>query len=115
MSTIQNLWTNALWVIGLASVLATFGYMGWYRSMRAWSWKRVLSLPRILIPLTVSLEFFSLGLAINGLTALEPAPWWETMAWSILALLFAAQTVVYGLAGMRHGWDTPLEGRKQDE
>jgi hypothetical protein len=115
MGGLQNLIINALWVLGLAGVLATLSYMSWYRSARHWRWRRVFSLPRMLIPLSVSLEFFSIGLAINGLTAAQRAPWWETAAWSILALLFAIQTVIYGLAGLRHGWDTPLEERGYNE
>jgi hypothetical protein len=113
--TVQTFFFNALWIIGLAGVVATFGYMHWYRSAYGWGWKRVFSLPRMLIPLSVSLELFSIGLAINGLTAAQPAPWWETAAWSLLALLFAVQTVIYGVAGVRHGWDTPLEERDKDE
>jgi hypothetical protein len=115
MLSLQNLIINALWVLGLAGVLATLSYMSWYRSARGWRWRRVFSLPRMLIPLSVSLELFSIGLAINGLTAFQQAPWWETTAWSILALLFAVQTVIYGLAGLRHGWDTPLEERENDD
>ena len=61
------------------------------------------------------LELFAIGLAINGISAIQPAPWWETIAWSILALLFAVQTVIYGIAGLRYGWDTPLEEREKDE
>lgn len=115
MFTLQNLLVNALWVLGLAGVLATFSYMSWYRGTRGLPWKTVFSLPRMLIPLSVSLELFSIGLAMSGVTAPLPAPWWETVAWSILALLFAVQTVGYGLAGLRHGWDTPLEGRNSHE
>lgn len=115
MLTVQSLIDNALWIVGLAGLLATLSYMAWYRSARGWRWKRVFSLPRMLIPLSVSLELFSIGLAINGITAVQPAPWWETTAWSILALLFAMQTVIYGVAGFRYGWDTPLEERDKDE
>jgi hypothetical protein len=99
----------------LAGVLATFSYMLWYRNAHGWGWRKVFSLPRMLIPLSVSLELFSIGLAINGLVALQRAPWWETSAWSLLALVFAVQTVIYGLAGLRYGWDTPLEERDKDE
>lgn len=115
MLTVQSLFVNALWIVGLAGVLATLSYMAWYRSALGWRWRRVFSLPRMLIPLSVSLELFSIGLAINGITAVQPAPWWETTLWSILALLFAAQTVIYGAAGLRYGWDTPLEERDKDE
>jgi hypothetical protein len=112
---VQTFLINALWVVGLAGVLASFGYMSWFRSARGWRWQRVFSLPRMLIPLSVSLELFSFGLAINGITAPQPAPWWEISAWSILALIFAVQTVIYGMAGLRYGWDTPLEERDDDE
>jgi hypothetical protein len=115
MLTAQLFFTNALWIVGLAGVLATFSYMAWYRSARGWRWSRVFSLPRMLIPLSVCLELFSIGMAINGITATQPAPWWEIAAWSILALIFAVQTVIYGVAGFRHGWDTPLEERGRDE
>jgi hypothetical protein len=115
MLTVQSFFTNALWIVGLAGVLATFSYMGWYRSAHGWRWNRVFSLPRILIPLSVSLELFSIGLAINGIIAPQPAPWWEIAAWSALALLFAIQTVIYGVAGFRYGWDTPMEERGKDE
>ena len=113
--TVQTFLTNALWIIGLASILATFSYMSWYRSAHGWGWKKVFSLPRMLIPLSVSLELFSIGLAINGLMAFQRAHWLETAAWSALALVFAVQTVVYGLAGFRYGWDTPLEERGKNE
>jgi hypothetical protein len=112
---VQSIIVNALWIIGLAGVLATLSYTAWYRSARGWGWRQVFSLPRMLIPLSVSLELFSIGLAINGITAAQPAPWWETAAWSILALIFAVQTVIYGVAGLRYGWDTPLEERDQHE
>lgn len=115
MFTLSNLLVNLLWVLGLAGILATFGYMSWYRGVRGWRWKTVFSLPRMLIPLSVSLELFSIGLAVGGVISPVPAPWWETAAWSILALLFAIQTVGYGLAGLRHGWDTPLEERDLHE
>jgi hypothetical protein len=115
MVTVQSLLINGLWVVGLAGALATFSYMAWHRNVHGWSWQRVFGLPRMLIPLSVSLELFSIGLAISGISAIQPAPWWETTAWSILALVFAVQTVIYGVAGLRYGWDTPLEARNEDE
>jgi len=110
----QTVFIDALWVLGLAGALATLSYISWYRSVVHWSWARAFSAPRALTPLTVSMELFSIGMAMNGLVAYRPAPWWETAAWSILAILFAVQTVIYGMAGMRYGWNTPLEGRKHE-
>jgi len=115
VNTIQNLLVDSLWVLGLAGVLATVSYVSWYRGVHSRSWRYVFSLPQMLIPLTVSLELFSIGLAAHGLIVQPPAPWWETAAWSILAFLFAVQTVLYGLAGLRHGWDTPIEERDEDD
>lgn len=111
---LQEVLIDALWIIGLACLLATFSYVSWYRSVRGWKWGYAFSLPRLLVPLCLSLELLCIGLAINGLTAYWPAPWWETAAWTALAVLFAVQTVVYGVAGMRYGWDTPVEGRDHD-
>ena len=111
MPSFMSIFADILWVLGLAAVLATFSYAMWYRSIQDWTWKHALNLPRILVPLCLSIEIFCIGLAMQGLTAFRPAPWWETIAWSILAVLFAIQTVIYGLAGMRYGWDIPVEGR----
>ena len=115
MLRLQDVLTNALWVLGLAGLLATFSYTSWYRGQRLWGWRYLFSLPRMLVPLCVSIEFFCIGLAVNGAIAYQPAPWWETAAWSILALVFALQTVIYGWAGVQRGWDTPIEERDEHE
>lgn len=115
MFSLQEIFIDALWIIGIAGVLATLSYMNWYRSANGWSWRRLFSLPRMLIPLCVSMELFCIGIAVNGLLATPRAPWWETVCWSALAVLFAVQTVAYGIAGARNGWDTPLEERDDDE
>lgn len=111
MLSLQSITADILWILGLAGVLATVSYVSWYRSVQSWSWGYALNLPRVLVPLCVSLELLCIGLAVQGLTAYQRAPWWETLAWTALAVLFAVQTVVYGVAGMRFGWDTPVEGR----
>src|SRR4051812_4330524 len=111
----QDVLAGALWILGLAGLFATLSYMSWVRSRRLWGWRYVFSLPRMLIPFCLSLEVFCMGLAINGALAYQPAPWWEIAAWSGLALVFALQTVIYGWAGVRRGWDTPIEERETDE
>ena len=105
---------DSIWILGLACLLATFSYMSWLRSVRNWRWGYAVSLPRLLVPFCLSVELLCIGLAINGLTSYWPAPWWETAAWTVLAILFAIQTAVYGIAGIRYGWDTPVEGRRND-
>lgn len=113
MYTPQQLLVDVLWVLGLAGALATFSYMSWYRSLRGWRWVHTLLLPRSLAPLCGSLALFALGMALNAALADQPPPWWQTTAWSILALLFAVQFVIYTNAGRRNGWDTPIEENKQ--
>ncbi|CAN5552758.1 hypothetical protein BH10CHL1_BH10CHL1_24070 [soil metagenome] len=111
----QDLFSSALWIVGLAGMLATVSYMSWYLSRHPGNWRLLFSLPRLLIPFCLSLEIFCMGLAINGALAYQPAPWWETAAWSVLALVFALQTVIYGWVGVQRGWDTPIEERDNDE
>jgi len=114
MLSLQSVLIDALWIIGLAILLATVSYMSWYKSVNGWGWRYALNLPHMLLPLCVGLAIFCVGMALNGRTAFEPAPWWETVVWSILAALFCVQSVLYARAGMRHGWDTPVEGRRND-
>ena len=114
MFSLQQILVDALWVLGLAGLLATFSYMAWYRTHRGWSWRHMFSLPRLLVPVSVSLEFFCIGMGVSSLLSFETPPWWETAAWTLLAILFAMQTMVYGLAGRRHGWDTPVEERNKE-
>ena len=114
MLSIQGLLAASLWIVGLASLLATISYGFWYSRARELGLRQSFKVPRILVPFCLSLELFSIGLAMNGRTGFHPAPWWESMVWSVLALMFAIQTVVYGLAGKRFGWDSPVEGEKHD-
>lgn len=115
MVSLQDVLVDALWILGIAGVLATLSYMNWYRRAQGLSWRHVLGLPRALIPLCVSMEIFCIGIAANGVLSTPAAPWWETAAWSVLAILFAVQTIAYGVAGARNGWDTPLEEREENE
>ena len=111
----QDVLTSTLWILGLAGLLATLSYMSWYRSRHPGSWRLLFRLPRMLIPFCLSLEIFCIGLATNGALAYQPAPWWETAAWSVLALIFALQTGLYGWVGVQRGWDMPIEEKDNYE
>ena len=111
MISFQDVFVDAIWILGLAGLLATLSYIIWYKNIRKWTWGHTFGLPRALVPLCLSLECFCIGLALNGITSLQQAPWWETAAWSLLAVLFAIQVLIYGIAGVRRGWDTPMEGK----
>lgn len=115
MVSLQTVIIDALWLAGLGGILATVSYMGWYRAVRRWTWKRAWSVPRMLVPFCVSVELFCIGMAMNGaLSVLQPVPWWQTAAWSILAILFAILTLIFGIAGIRKGWDIPVERNDHD-
>lgn len=115
MISAPSLLANGLWVLGLAGVVATFSYMNWLRSVRQWSWRQTLKMPIFLTPFTLSLFLFSGGIALTGLFSGVPTPWWQTIAWSVLTLLFGIQAVIYTRAGRRDGWDIPIEGKNNHE
>jgi hypothetical protein len=48
MFSLEEIFIDALWIIGIAGVLATLSYMGWYRSAKRLTWRRLFSLPRML-------------------------------------------------------------------
>ncbi len=113
MFTPQSLLADALWILGLAGVLATFSYLSWYKGLRRWSWRFVLGVPRLLAPLCLSLTLFCMGMAFSGLFSFQPAPWWQSLAWGLLTILFLVQTIVYFMGGYRQGWDKPMEEAKE--
>jgi len=112
MITLPSLLFDSLWVLGLAGALATMSYMSWYRNEHGWKWARTLSVARTLAPLCISFVLFCGGMALSGATSAWPAPWWQTVAWSLLTLLFAIQAIQYVLLGQRTSWDTPIERTK---
>jgi hypothetical protein len=109
MFSLTDVLIDALWVLGLAGLLATFSYMDWYRGLQVWRWRQTWSRPCLLAPLSLSLALFSLGLALNGYMAYQPDPWWQTALWAVMAFLFAGQSFLYGLAGSRQGWSIPVD------
>ena len=113
MITPQSLLANVLWLFGMSGVLATFSYMAWHRKQHDLSWRALWASPRLLAPLALSLTAFCTGMAWAGAVEFQPSPWWQTIAWTVLALLFALQAVLYARAGRRTGWDNPVEGNKE--
>lgn len=113
MISTASLLSNTLWVLGLAGVLATFSYMNWLRGAQQWSWTYTFSTPLFLTPLSLSLFVFSGGMASAGWFSLSTAPWWQLIAWSVLAVLFGVQAAIYMRAGLKSGWDAPIEEKKQ--
>lgn len=114
MFTLTDVLIDALWILGLAGVFATFSYMDYLRSLQKpkIGWRQMWQRPVMLTPLSVSLTLFSAGLALNGATAFQPDPLWQTAIWAVMALLFAAQSVLYWRAGRASGWNTPLDSQE---
>lgn len=113
MITPQSLLADILWLFGLAGLFATLSYMAWYRKQHELSWRALSGMPLLLAPLALTLTAFSTGMAWAGAVAFQPSPWWQTIAWSVLALLFAIQFVLYAKTGRRTGWHNPVEGNKE--
>jgi len=112
MVGLEDVLVDVIWILGLSGLLATISYVSWYRDSKRWNWRYTFSIPRTLIPLCLSLEIFCIGMALNGLLPKPSVPLWESIAWSLLALLFVIQIIIYGLAGRRNGWDTSMEGKR---
>ncbi|MCS6845764.1 MAG: hypothetical protein NZ528_15800 [Caldilineales bacterium] len=78
---------NALWVLGLAVVLAAFSYADWWRRIQSprLSLRQALGSAGFQAAAGLGMVLFSVGLALSS------PRWWETAAWAVLALLFAWQ------------------------
>lgn len=86
---------HAVWVLGLGIVLAVWSYTDW-QAHRLQVYRRVLlTTPLVLGPLCAGLAWFCLGMAlVSGLT-------WQVVAWSIVGLLLAGQSLWYWRAHRR--------------
>lgn len=108
--TVPNVPANALWLVGLAGLLAAAGYLQWYRQMHRWPWRRLLAVPRARMPLALSLTFVCAGVTLNDLLGKRHDPGWAVVGWVLLFILFSIQTVFYARAGDQHGWDSSTRG-----
>ncbi len=78
---------NALWILGLAIMLAAFSYADWWAATNHARLRTVLGAPIFQTPFNLGLTLFAAGLASTSRT------WWEIGAWIVLGLLFAWQTI----------------------
>jgi uncharacterized protein YgiM (DUF1202 family) len=107
--------TTIVWAVGLVAAVGALLYMVAYRRRFWWVEGSVLSVPRTLTPLYLSLALFSAGLALVSFQSDEPIALWVAAIWSSLALLFAQQLWSSVSAGFQAGWDTPLGAAGEDE
>ena len=111
MPFLHNLLVHTPWVLGLSGVLATGSYLQWRRTIHSQSWRFVMQTPRFLLPLCLSVALVCTGVALSGRFGVQPDARWKSLLWGGLALAFFGQSVWYAIAGDKHGWDTPMEGK----
>ncbi len=109
MFSMTDVMIDALWILALAGVFATFSYTDWLRSEQKGRWRDQWGLPRFLVPLNLSLTAFCVGVALSGATTFSPDPWWQTVIWAVLAVLFGFQTFTAWRFAAVKGWETPIE------
>ncbi len=98
MFVFEVLFTNALWIIGLATILAAFSYADWLAHERGRPSRRVLLSSTFWGPFSVGVVLVCLGLVLSS------REWWERAVWAALALLFAWQ-----------GWTIKRSRRDREE
>ena len=74
---------SALWLSGLAVLLAAFGFADYLAAQQHLRTRAVLAWPGAQVALHLGLLLFCLGLL--GLTH----PWWQQVLWALLAAAFA--------------------------
>lgn len=115
MFSMTDVMIDALWILALAGVFATFSYTDWLRSERKARWRDQWALPRFLVPLNGSLTAFCIGVGLSGATAYAPDPWWQTLIWAVMALLFGFQTYTAWRFAADKGWETPIEEKPRPQ
>ena len=76
---------NALWVLGLAVILAALAMASFQTRVQGVRLRRVLRASAFLLPFGVGMFLFCLGVLFSSQT------WWEKALWGLLAVLFAGQ------------------------
>ncbi|MBI4772251.1 MAG: hypothetical protein HY784_17970 [Chloroflexi bacterium] len=79
---------SALWILGLAIVLAAFSMADYRAGVERRKLRSVLGEPGSQGALNLGMTLFSAGLVYSG------RAWWERAVWGLLALAFAAQAAV---------------------
>ena len=92
---------SALWVVGLAVVVASAGIAGYQASMPGDRLRGRIARTGLWLGLAVGLGLACLGWSLGG------GPWWARITWGLLAALFAASAGLQWRQGRRAGAATP--------
>jgi hypothetical protein len=76
---------NALWILGLALLLAALSWASWLASVQKVRFRAVLARAGVQAVLYLGLSLFSAGLAATAHT------WWERVLWLLLTAWWLAQ------------------------
>lgn len=125
MIMIETVLADALWVIGLAGLLATASYTNWRwqinRLMKTrqnqlipQGWRAAWGALETRFALSVSLTLIAAGAAWRGLLD-EGRIHWQMIAWGLLFFLLFIQTVLVARAGHKSGWASSPEGNYRHE
>lgn len=81
---------NALWILGLAIVLAALSYADWRRRLTVppISFRKALAEPGFQAAVSLGFVLFCAGLALGSTV------WWQIAAWTALGLLFTWQGLI---------------------
>lgn len=114
MTALVSLSINSIWVIGLSALLATASYLDWYRRIHRWTLRDTFRRPLALGPYFTSLALISFGLFLNSAMVMAPnvesmTGLWKAITWGGCTIIFAFQTILTVLTGVRKGWDVPIK------
>ena len=76
---------SALWLTGLAVLLAAFSFADYFAAQQHVRTRAVLGWPGFQAALNLGLVLFCLGLLGTA------HPWWQQLLWALLAVAFAYQ------------------------
>jgi hypothetical protein len=82
-----GLFCNAVWILGLAVVLAAMGMANFQTRIQGVKLRRALISSGFQLPFGVGMFLFCLGVFLSS------QAWWERVLWGLLAVLFAGQVI----------------------
>lgn len=82
-----NVGVTFTWILGLAALLATCSYAYWLRTFEQTSWGQVFATSFLRLSIALGLALVALGVLLSV------GEWWERIAWAVVAVIAAWQTV----------------------
>lgn len=77
-----NIWANAIWIMGLAILLATVSGGRWLAQRQDCYLKQILKRPNFQVAIWTGFLLISLALLLLA------DIWWERLIWSVYCLIF---------------------------